>query len=253
MQLTYIKEKRIYFTTIIAMKKHSKRFNAISKSSKIDSEFSFTDAIRLVKKTATAKFDESFEIAIRLGVDPRKADQLVRGTVSLPHGTGKSVRVLVLAKSPKDREALTAGADHAGFQDYIEKLQSGWADIDVIIATPDVMGEVGKLGRVLGPRGLMPNPKSGTVTFDVAKAVGEVKAGKIEYRVDKAGNVHAAVGKCSFSEEKLAENVQSFFQSILRAKPQTAKGKYVKGIAFSSTMGIGVRVSEQSLALPEAR
>ncbi|GAB1430482.1 50S ribosomal protein L1 [Ignavibacteria bacterium] len=233
------------------MKKHSKRFNAIVKSSKLDTEYSYSDAIRLVKKTATAKFDESFEVAIRLGVDPRKADQLVRGTVSLPHGTGKSVRVLVVAKSPKDQEALAAGAEYAGFQEYIEKLQSGWADIDVIIATPDVMGEVGKLGRILGPRGLMPNPKSGTVTFDVAKAVNEVKAGKIEYRVDKAGNVHAAVGKCSFSEEKLAENIQSFFQSIMRAKPQTSKGKYVRGVAFSSTMGLGVRVSEQSLTVHE--
>lgn len=233
------------------MKQHSKRYNAIVKSNKNDAEFPYHEAIRLVKKTATAKFDESFEIAVRLGVDPRKADQLVRGTVSLPHGTGKSVRVLVLAKSPKDQEALAAGADHAGFQEYIEKLQSGWADIDVIVATPDVMGEVGKLGRILGPRGLMPNPKSGTVTFDVGKAVREVKAGKIEYRVDKAGNVHAAVGKCSFSEDKLAENIQSFFQSILRAKPQTAKGKYVRGIAFSSTMGIGVRVTEQSLTVHE--
>lgn len=233
------------------MKKHSKRFNALIKSTKLDAEFAYHDAIRLVKKTATAKFDESFEVAIRLGVDPRKADQLVRGTVSLPHGTGKAVRVLVLAKSPKDQEAVSAGADHAGFQEYIEKLQSGWADIDVIIATPDVMGEVGKLGRILGPRGLMPNPKSGTVTFDVAKAVREVKAGKIEYRVDKAGNVHAAVGKCSFPEDKLAENVQSFYQSILRAKPQTSKGKYVKGVAFSSTMGVGVRVTEQSLNVHE--
>ena len=233
------------------MKKHGKRFKTALKSLNLSKEFAFKEAISAVKKNATAKFDESFDIAIRLGVDPRKADQLVRGTVSLPHGTGKTVRVLVLAKSPKDQEALAAGADHAGFQEYIEKLQSGWADIDVIIATPDVMGEVGKLGRVLGPRGLMPNPKSGTVTFDVGKAVGEVKAGKIEYRVDKTGNIHASIGKCSFDEAKLADNLHTFFTSIMRAKPQTAKGKYVKSIAFSSTMGQGIHVSEQSLTVHE--
>jgi len=187
-------------------------------------------------------------VAIRLGVDPRKADQLVRGTVSLPHGTGKSVRVLVMAKSPKDAEALAAGADYAGLEEYSEKIQAGWADIDVIIATPDVMGEVGKLGRILGPRGLMPNPKSGTVTFDVAKAVNEVKSGKIEYRVDKAGNVHASVGKCSFTPDQLAENILALYNSILRAKPLTSKGKYVRGIAFSSTMGPGLQISESSLS-----
>jgi large subunit ribosomal protein L1 len=184
---------------------------------------------------------------MNLGVDPRKADQLVRGTVALPHGTGKSVRVLVIAKGPKDKEALDAGADYAGFSDYIEKLQGGWADIDIIIATPDVMGEVGKLGRVLGPRGLMPNPKSGTVTFDVAKAVQEVKAGKIEFRVDKAGNIHAAVGKCSFSAEKLAENLATFIGTVVRAKPSSSKGKYVKSISFSSTMGPSVRVDEHTV------
>lgn len=184
---------------------------------------------------------------MNLGVDPRKADQLVRGTVALPHGTGKSVRVLVIAKGPKDKEALDAGADHAGFTEYLEKLQGGWADIDIIIATPDVMGEVGKLGRVLGPRGLMPNPKSGTVTFDVAKAVAEVKAGKIEFRVDKAGNIHASVGKCSFASDKLAENVHMFVSTVLRAKPATAKGKYVKSLHFSSTMGPSVKVDEYSI------
>jgi large subunit ribosomal protein L1 len=210
-------------------------------------EYALRDAVELVKKNATAKFDESFDVAIRLGVDPRKADQLVRGTVSLPHGTGKSVRVLVMARSPKDAEALAAGADYAGLEEYSEKIQAGWADIDVIIATPDVMGEVGKLGRILGPRGLMPNPKSGTVTFDVAKAVNEVKSGKIEYRVDKAGNVHASVGKCSFTQDQLAENILALYNSILRSKPLTSKGKYVRGIAFSSTMGPGMRIVESSL------
>jgi len=227
--------------------KHGKRYRAIASAIDPAAEYAFREAIELVKKTATAKFDESFDVAIRLGVDPRKADQLVRGTVALPHGTGKSVRVLVLAKPPKDQEALDAGADYAGLAEYIEKIQGGWTDVDVIIATPDVMGEIGKLGRILGPRGLMPNPKSGTVTFDVAKAVAEVKAGKIEYRVDKAGIVHASVGKCSFPADKLADNVAALYQSILRAKPAMAKGKYIKSIAFSATMGPSVRVSEASM------
>lgn len=230
------------------MKSHGKRFKNALKNVDLSKEYVLRDAVELVKKNATAKFDESFDVAIRLGVDPRKADQLVRGTVSLPHGTGKSVRVLVMAKSPKDAEALAAGADYAGLEEYSEKIQAGWADIDVIIATPDVMGEVGKLGRILGPRGLMPNPKSGTVTFDVAKAVNEVKSGKIEYRVDKAGNVHASVGKCSFTPDQLAENILALYNSILRAKPLTSKGKYVRGIAFSSTMGPGLQISESSLS-----
>lgn len=224
-----------------------KRFKKAASSFDGTQSYDLAKAVELVKKNATAKFDESFDVSMNLGVDPRKADQLVRGTVALPHGTGKTVRVLVIAKGPKDKEALDAGADHAGFSDYIEKLQGGWADIDIIIATPDVMGEVGKLGRVLGPRGLMPNPKSGTVTFDVAKAVAEVKAGKIEFRVDKAGNIHAAVGKCSFSTDKLVENLQSFVGTVVRAKPASSKGKYVKSITFSSTMGPAVRVDAKSV------
>ncbi|MBI2794266.1 MAG: 50S ribosomal protein L1 [Ignavibacteria bacterium] len=224
-----------------------KRYAKAVKSYDKKTTFEYRQAIELVKNNATAKFDESFEIAMNLGVDPRKADQLVRGTVALPHGTGKSVRVLVVAKSPKDKEALEAGADFAGFSEYIEKLQGGWAEVDIIIATPDVMGDVGKLGRVLGPRGLMPNPKSGTVTFDVAKAVAEVKAGKIEFRVDKAGNIHAAVGKCSFSKEYLAENAQAFIATVMRAKPASAKGLYVKSLYFTSTMGPSVRVDEHSI------
>ena len=230
------------------MKSHGKRFKNAMKNVDLAKEYALRDAVELVKKNATAKFDESFDVAIRLGVDPRKADQLVRGTVSLPHGTGKSVRVLVMARSPKDAEALAAGADYAGLEEYSEKIQAGWADIDVIIATPDVMGEVGKLGRILGPRGLMPNPKSGTVTFDVAKAVNEVKSGKIEYSVDKAGNVHASIGKCSFTQDQLAENILALYNSVLRSKPLTSKGKYVRGIAFSSTMGPGMRIVESSLS-----
>ena len=230
------------------MKSHGKRFKNAMKNVDLAKEYALRDAVELVKKNATAKFDESFDVAIRLGVDPRKADQLVRGTVSLPHGTGKSVRVLVMARSPKDAEALAAGADYAGLEEYSEKIQAGWADIDVIIATPDVMGEVGKLGRILGPRGLMPNPKSGTDTFDVAKAVNEVKSGKIEYRVDKAGNVHASIGKCSFTQDQLAENILALYNSVLRSKPLTSKGKYVRGIAFSSTMGPGMRIVESSLS-----
>jgi large subunit ribosomal protein L1 len=231
------------------MKSKGKRYDALVKNYDLNKEYTYQEAIGIVKKNATAKFDESFEVAIKLGVDPRKADQLVRGTVALPHGTGKTVRVLVFCKEPKDKEALDAGADYAGLDEYVEKVQGGWTDVDVVIATPDVMGHVGKLGRILGPRGLMPNPKSGTVTFDVAQAVNEVKAGKIEFRVDKTGNVHAAVGKCSFSEDALSENVRIFFNSIIKAKPVSAKGKYVKNISFSSTMGPGVSVNQQSFAI----
>jgi len=228
------------------MKKSGKRYRKLLKSYDTTKFFDVREAVEIVKKNATAKFDESFEISMKLGVDPRKADQMVRGTVSLPHGTGKTVRVLVFCKSPKDKEALDAGADHAGLEEYIEKIKSGWADVDVVVATPDVMGEVGKLGRILGPRGLMPNPKVGTVTFDVAKTVEELKAGKIEFRVDKTGNIHAAVGKCSFPSEKLVENLSTFYASILRAKPATAKGKYVKSVYFCSTMGPSVAITEQT-------
>ncbi len=222
--------------------KYGKRFKA--GLTKVDKKkfYSIEEAVAIVKETATAKFNESVDIAVRLGVDPKKADQAIRGTVSLPHGIGKEVRVLVMAKPPKDAEAKAAGADHAGLQEYVEKIQGGWADIDVIIAAPDVMVEVGKLGKILGPRGLMPNPKSGTVTADVATAVKEVKAGKIEFRVDKAGVVHATVGKANFEKEKLAENVKAFLATIGRLKPATAKGQYVKSIAVSSTMGPGVQI-----------
>lgn len=226
------------------MKKRGKRYDALVKSYDLTKEYPIREAIDIVKRNATAKFDESFEISVKLGVDPRKADQMVRGTVSLPHGTGKTVRVLVLCKTPKDAEALSAGADYAGLEEYVEKIKGGWADVDVIVATPDVMGEVGKLGRILGPRGLMPNPKVGTVTMDVAKAVEELKAGKIEFRVDKTGNIHAAVGKCSFVADNLADNLITFFSSIVKAKPTTSKGKYVKSVFVSSTMGPGVKIND---------
>lgn len=229
--------------------KTSKRYKAVV--SKVDKKkfHSIEDAVNIVKQTATAKFVESIDIAVKLGVDPKKADQAIRGTVSLPHGTGKAVRVLVIAKPPKDEEAKAAGADHAGFQDYIQKIQQGWADIDVIIATPDVMGELGKLGKLLGPRGLMPNPKSGTVTPDVAKAVKEVKAGKIEFRVDKAGILHASVGKVNFDSQKLLENINAFLTTVMRVKPSSAKGQYVKSIALSSTMGPGVQIDKNVVAI----
>jgi large subunit ribosomal protein L1 len=197
-------------------------------------------AVRLVKETAVAKFDETIVISSHLGVDPRHSDQLVRGTVVLPHGTGKNLRVLVLCKGDKVKEAEAAGADFVGSDEYVKKIQDGWLDVDAIVATPDLMGEVGKLGRVLGPRGLMPNPKSGTVTFDIAKAVRELKAGKIEFRVDKGSNVHAPLGKASFSEEKLRENAATFLRELLRAKPSATKGAYIKTLTLSSTMGPGI-------------
>jgi large subunit ribosomal protein L1 len=207
------------------------------------------EAVAVVKEMATAKFVESMDIAVRLGVDPKKADQAVRGTVSLPHGIGKEVRVLVLAKPPRDEEAKEAGADHASLAEYIQQIQGGWADVDVVIATPDVMGEVGKLGKILGPRGLMPNPKSGTVTNDVAKAVKEVKAGKIEFRVDKAGIVHASVGKVDFEEKMLVENIQAFLSTVVRLKPSTAKGTYIRSISLSSTMSPGVKVDRNQVVV----
>ena len=229
--------------------KVSKRFKAISTQVDPKNFFSIEQAVNLVKQTANAKFTESVDMAVKLGVDPKKADQAVRGTVSLPHGTGKQVRVLVIAKPPKDEEAKAAGADHAGFQDYLQKIQQGWADIDVIIATPDVMGDLGKLGKVLGPRGLMPNPKSGTVTNDIAKAVKEVKGGKIEFRVDKAGILHASVGKVNFDANKLVENINAFLATVMRLKPATSKGQYVKSISVSSTMGPGVHIDKNVIVV----
>ena len=223
--------------------KSGKRYQKAAEGAAIDTKWeNLPAAVQRLKQGATAKFDETIEVAMRLGVDPRHAEQQVRGTVVLPHGTGKKVRVLVLTKGEKEREAREAGADFAGSDEFIKKINEGWLDVDSIIATPDMMGEVGKLGRVLGPRGLMPNPRSGTVTMDVAKAVREVKSGKIEYRVDKAGNLHAPVGKASFNEDQLVANVETFLREVIRLKPATAKGQYVRSITLSSTMGPPVRL-----------
>lgn len=202
------------------------------------------EAMDLAVKTAKAKFDETIELAVRLGVDPRHADQQVRGAVVLPHGTGKTVRVLVFAKGEKAKEAEVAGADFVGAEDLVDKIQKeNWFDFDVVVATPDMMGVVGRLGRVLGPKGLMPNPKSGTVTFDVAKALAEIKAGKVEYRVDKTAIIHVPIGKRSFGPEKLAENFRTLMEAIIKAKPAAAKGQFVKSVSISSTMGPGVKVN----------
>jgi len=204
--------------------------------------FDLGTAIERAKSIASAKFDETLEMAVRLGVDPKHADQMVRGTVVLPHGVGKKVKVLVFAKGEKEKEAQAAGADYVGCEDLIEKVQQGWLGFDRAIATPDVMGQVGKLGKILGPRGLMPNPKTGSVTFEVGKAVQEFKAGKIEFRVEKAGIVHAPVGKISFSKDQLVENASILLEALLKAKPASAKGKYLKGISISSTMGPGIKI-----------
>jgi len=220
---------------------HGKRYRAAAELARQAGPIqNLASAVKLVKQTARAKFDETIVVSSHLGVDPRHSDQLVRGTVVLPHGTGKSLRVLVLCKGEKIKEAEAAGADFAGAEEYVQKIQGGWLDVDAIVATPDLMGEVGKLGKILGPRGLMPNPKSGTVTFDIAKAVRELKAGKIEFRVDKGSNVHAPVGKASFSEAQLLENARTFLRELVRARPPAAKGSYIKSLAMSATMGPAV-------------
>jgi large subunit ribosomal protein L1 len=223
------------------MRKNGKRYAAARESVPAGAKFAPEEAVKLVKNLASAKFDESVDVATRLGVDPRKADQLVRGTVVLPHGTGKTTRVLAIVQGEKAAEAEAAGADYVGVE-YLQKIQEGWLDFDVCVATPDLMGKVGPLGRVLGPRGLMPTPKAGTVTFDIGRAVKEIKAGKIEFRVDKTGNVHAPIGKVSFSEQQLAENLGAFMDQIVRSKPSTAKGTYLRSVTISSTMGPGVPI-----------
>jgi large subunit ribosomal protein L1 len=225
----------------------TKKRKAVISKIEQDKSYALLEAARLVKEISTTKFDSSVDVAVRLGVDPRKANQMVRGIVSLPHGTGKTVRVLVLCTPDKEDEARASGADHVGLDDYIEKIKGGWTDVDVIITMPAIMAKVGALGRVLGPRGLMPNPKTGTVTTEVGKAVQEVKAGKIDFKVDKTGIVHAAIGKTSFSEDKLFDNAKELIQTILKLKPSSAKGAYVRSIYMSSTMSPSVAVDLKSI------
>jgi large subunit ribosomal protein L1 len=224
-----------------------KKFRAAKEKIGNVAAFNIDEAVAKVKENAFAKFDETVEMSVRLGVDPKQADQMVRGTVALPNGTGKKVRILVITKGEKEQEARDAGADHVGNEEYLEKLKAGWADIDVIVATPDMMSKLGPLGKLLGPRGLMPNPKAGTVTNDVAKAVREIKAGKIEYRVDKTGNIGVPIGKVSFQPEALVQNAMAFMDAIVKAKPASAKGTYLKNVAISSTMGVGLKLSTQDL------
>ena len=227
--------------------KMSKRMKSIGKTVDTDKEYTLLEAINLLKDKTSVKFVESLDCAIKLGVDPRHADQMIRSTVSLPHGTGKEVKVLVIAKGAKAEEALAAGAEFAGFEDYLEKIKGGWADVDVIIATPDTMADLGKMGKILGPKGLMPNPKSGTVTMDVAKAVKEVKAGKIEFRVEKAGIVHTSLGKLNFEPNQLVDNAKAFLNTIVKLRPASAKGQYVKSLFLSSTMGPGLKITRDEI------
>ena len=224
------------------MPKRGKKYIESQKKISTGSSFGFDEAVKMTLESSYAKFDESVDVVVRLGVDPRHADQMVRGTVILPNGTGKEVKILVFAKGEKEKEALDAGADFVGNDDLVEKIKEGWFGFDKVIATPDMMGTVGKIGKMLGPRGLMPNAKTGTVTFDIARAVNELKAGKIEFRVEKAGIVHAPMGKVSFGVEKIIQNVAAFIETILRLKPASSKGTYLRGISLSTTMGPGVRV-----------
>lgn len=225
------------------MPKHGKKYADIAKSYDLNKVYEVEEAINLVKQNAKAKFDETVEIAIRLGLDPRQSDQQIRGAVVLPNGTGVTSRVLVFAKGEKVKEAEAAGADYVGGEELVTKIQGGWFDFDVAIATPDMMGVVGKIGRLLGPKGLMPNPKTGTVTMDVAKAIAETKAGKVEYRLDKAANVHARIGKASFTTEQLVGNYNALVETIIKVKPSAAKGQYIKNISVSSTMSPAVKIN----------
>lgn len=231
---------------------HGKRYRSLAEKVEKNKRYPLSEAVRLVKATGKAKFDETVEVAMRLGVDPKQSDQNIRGAVSLPNGIGKKIRVLVFAKGEKEREASQAGADYVGSSELIEKIQKGWTDFDATVATPDMMKEVGKLGKILGIKGLMPNPKLGTVTFDVGKVVKEIKAGRIEYRIDKGGNIHAPVGKASFEEGKLLENVQAFLSEVVKVRPSSVKGQYIKGIALSTTMGPGIRVDLSEALAPKA-
>jgi large subunit ribosomal protein L1 len=227
------------------MPKFGKKYQEAQKLVEKHKLYDAEEAVELAKKTATAKFDESIEVAVRLGVDPKHADQQVRGAVVLPHGTGKTARVLVFSKGEKAKEAEAAGADYVGAEDLVAKIQAGWSDFDVAVATPDMMGMVGKLGKILGPKGLMPNPKVGTVTLDVTRAINEIKAGKIEYRTDKAGNIHAPIGKASFDADKLLANLHTLIDTLVKVKPAAAKGQYLRGITLSTTMGPGIKINPQ--------
>ena len=228
--------------------KHGKNYRNARDQVDKNEALSIADAMAIFSTMPKAKFDETVDLVLRLNVNPRHAEQMVRGTVVLPHGTGKSVRVLVITRGPKEQEAMDAGADMVGADEYIPKIKDGWTDVDVIIATPDMMGELGRLGRILGPRGLMPNPKVGTVTMDIAKAVQEAKAGRIEYRVDKAGIIHAPVGKRSFAEDKLVENIQTLYRELIRVRPSAVKGTYIRSIFLSGTMTPAIRIEASSLA-----
>ena len=233
------------------MAKHGKRFDA--GTAKVEKRpYDLGEAVGLAKANATAKFDETLEIAMRLGIDPRHADQMVRGTMVLPHGTGRTLKVLVFAQGEKVKEAEEAGADYVGGADLAKKIEGGWTDFDTVVSTPDMMQIAGKLGRVLGPRGMMPNPKTGTVTFDLTEAIGQIKAGKIEFRAEKTGIVHAPFGKASFSAEQLEENVKALIDAVLKAKPPASKGKYVKSATISSTMGPGIRLDDSAVSVVEA-
>lgn len=224
-----------------------KKLTTVKEKIEVNKELSLEDALKLVKESSYTKFDETVDLAVNLGVDPRKSEQMVRGTVVLPHGIGKKVRVLVFAKGEKEKEALDAGADFVGAEDLVDKISKGWLDFDKSVATPDVMGIVGKLGKILGPRGLMPNPKLGTVTFDIARTVKEIKAGKVEYKAEKAGIVHVPIGKVSFDTEKLLDNAKAVISSIIKSKPATSKGKYLRKVSISSTMGPGLAIDIASL------
>ena len=225
------------------MPKHGKKYRAAAEKVDADKKYELREALGLAKDSNSEKFDESLDVAVRLSVDPRKADQNIRGSVVLPRGTGKKFRVLVFARGEKEKEALDAGAEVVGGDDLVAKIQDGWTDFDRVVATPDMMGQVGKLGKVLGPRGLMPNPKTGTVTFDVKQAIEQIQAGKVDYRVDKSGIVHASLGKASFSVEDLEENYKTLMAVLIKAKPASSKGHYVRGVSVSTTMGVGVRVA----------
>ncbi len=229
------------------MPKHGKKYLASRSRVNREAKYSLDEALDLLQEAAFAKFDETVEVAMRLGVDPKYPDQQVRGSVVLPHGTGKSVRVVVFAKGEKEKEALDAGADFAGSEDLIARIQGGWLEFDRAVATPDMMGAVGKIGKILGPRGLMPNPKVGTVTFEVGKAVRDLKGGKVEFRVDKSGTLHSGIGKVSFGKERIRENFLSFFDAIVKAKPAAAKGNYIRTVALSTTMGPGVKLNASML------